>query len=66
MNRNWLAYQRQIAQLLAATPRTSATWSDQQYIQLHALRPMERDPYYECPADDRGSRRLALPGIRRR
>ena len=46
MNRNWLAYQRQIALLLAATPRTSATWSDQQYIQLHALRPLDNDPYY--------------------
>ncbi len=66
MNRNWLAYQRQIALLLAATPRTSATWSDQQYIQLHALRPLDNDPYYAPSVADCGSRRLALPGIRRR
>jgi hypothetical protein len=66
MTRNWLAYQRQIALLLAATPRTSSTWSDRQCIQLQALRPMDYDPRYEPAGADRDSRRLALPGIRRR
>jgi len=66
MNCSWLAYQRQIALLLAAAPRTSAKWSDQQYIQLHAPQPMDYDPYYQPTALDGDSRRLALPGIRRR
>jgi hypothetical protein len=66
MTRNWLAYQRQIAMLLAATPRTSSTWNDRQCIQLQAMPPLDSDPAYERRGADRDSRRLALPGIQRR
>jgi hypothetical protein len=65
MTRNWLAYQRQIAMLLAATPRTSSTWNDRRCIQLQAMPPIDYDPAYEGRTD-RDSRRLALPGIQRR
>jgi hypothetical protein len=66
MNRNWLNYQQQIAMLLAAVPRTSSTWNDRQRIQLQPLPPLGYEPDDNRVVADRNTRRVTLPGIRRR